>query len=104
MFGLLKKGLGLGGGVDLAGLVRQGARILDVRSPEEYREGHIDGSVNVPVQVLPTRLAALPKDKPIITCCASGARSETARRILAAAGFAEVHNGGGWRSLRSQLS
>lgn len=38
-----------------------------------------------------------------ITCCASGSRSETARRILAAAGFGEVHNGGSWRGLRKSL-
>lgn len=103
MFGILKRGLGLGGETDFSGLVQQGALILDVRSAEEYREGHIDGSVNIPVQALPTRLASIPKDKTIITCCASGARSATAQRILAAAGFGEVHNGGGWRSLQGRL-
>lgn len=91
------------GDVDFTGLLKQGARILDVRSPEEYRDGHIEGSLNIPVQILPTRLASLPREKPIITCCASGARSETARRILAAAGFGEVYNGGGWRSLQGRL-
>lgn len=103
MLGLWKRGLGLGGTVDVAGLVRQGARILDVRSPEEFRDGHIDGSLNIPLQVLPAKLASIPKDKPIIVCCASGARSETASRILAAAGFREVHNGGGWRGLQGRL-
>ncbi len=103
MFGLLKSSLGFGEKIDFAELVKQGAQIMDVRTPEEFRDGHIEGSVNVPVQILPTRLSGLRKDRTVITCCASGARSATAKRILEAGGFSQVHNGGGWRSLQRLL-
>ena len=103
MFGLLKRSFGLGGDIDFAALVEQGAQIVDVRSKEEFRDGHINGALNIPVEGLPTRLAEIRKDKVVITCCASGMRSATAKRILEAGGFGQVHNGGGWRSLKSHL-
>ncbi len=104
MIDLLKNLFGSAPAVDFTALVKQGARIVDVRSPDEYRGGHIKGSVNIPVQVLPSRIGEIPKGKPVITCCASGARSASAKRILEAAGFTEVHNGGGWRGLQGRLN
>jgi phage shock protein E len=103
MFEFLKKILEPGGGVDFAELARQGAQIVDVRSKDEFRGGHINGAVNIPVQSLRDRLADLRKDKPVITCCASGGRSAAAKRMLEAEGFSHVHNGGGWQGLQSQL-
>lgn len=104
MFSFLKKGFGMGVEVDFAALVQQGARIVDVRTQDEFRDGHIDGSVNIPVGSLPGRLAEIKRDRPVITCCASGFRSTTAKRILEAAGFPQVYNGGGWRGLQGQLT
>jgi rhodanese-related sulfurtransferase len=43
------------------------------------------------------------KNKPIITCCASGMRSASAKSILVANGFTQVHNGGGWNSLQNKI-
>ncbi|MBP8067673.1 MAG: rhodanese-like domain-containing protein [Pedobacter sp.] len=43
------------------------------------------------------------KNKAIITCCASGMRSASAKSILKSSGYAEVHNGGGWSSLQSKI-
>ena len=103
MLGFLKNVLGMGPAADFPALIAQGALILDVRSPGEFSGGNIKGSKNIPVQSLPSRLAELRKGKPVITCCASGVRSATAKRILEAAGFPEVHNGGGWRSLQGRL-
>jgi len=48
-------------------------------------------------------LSKLKKDKPIITCCASGMRSASAKSILKSNGFTEVHNGGGWSSLQNKI-
>lgn len=86
--------------VDLAPLIKAGATILDVRSQGEYAGGHIKGSVNIPLNILETQLPKLKKDKTIITCCASGMRSASAKNILQSHGFAEVHNGGSWVSLK----
>lgn len=103
MFDFLKQAFGRAPAVDYAALLARGALLLDVRGPDEFLGGHIEGARNIPLQTLPTRLSGLGKDLPIITCCASGARSATAKRILEAAGFPEVHNGGGWRSLQARL-
>ena len=98
---LLKKLFG-GTSVDFAELVKQGAVIIDVRTPAEYKGGHIKGSVNIPLQSLQANLGKIPKNKTIITCCASGMRSGSAKSILKSAGY-DVHNGGGWTTLRSKI-
>ena len=66
--------------------------ILDVRSPEEYKESRIEGSVLIPVNELEGRLAEVPKDKVIIVYCRSGNRSLTASNILVENGFKAVIN------------
>ncbi|MEW5742762.1 MAG: rhodanese-like domain-containing protein [Myxococcota bacterium] len=73
------------------------AFLLDVRTPEEFAEGHIAGATNIPVQVLESRLSALPakKDQDIVVYCRSGARSARAKAMLEAAGFTKVHDLGG---------
>ena len=103
MLNTIKRFLGIGPKVNYAELVKNGAFILDVRSKGEYQEGHINGSVNIPVEVLRNNLTNLKKEKPIITCCASGMRSATAKSILKSNGFTEVYNGGGWMSLQFKI-
>ena len=89
---------------DYAKLVREGAVIVDVRSKNEYSAGHIKGSVNIPVEILKDNLSRLKdKNKTVITCCASGMRSASAKSILRSNGYSNVHNGGGWHSLNSKL-
>ena len=99
----IKKLLGIAPPVDLKELVKQGATIVDVRTKAEYGGGHIKGSLNIPLQVLESNLGKLKKDKAIITCCASGMRSSSAKSILKSKGFTQVHNGGGWASLQNKL-
>lgn len=103
MIKILKNLFGIGSKVDYSELVKQGAVILDVRSKGEYQSGHIKGSINIPVDSLSNNLNKLRKDKPIITCCASGMRSASAKSILKSNGFVEVHNGGGWMSLQNKI-
>jgi phage shock protein E len=104
MFDTIKNMLGLGAKVDYAELVQQGAIIVDVRTKGEYAGGHIKGSINIPVDQLSKNLNKFSdKNKPIITCCASGMRSASALSILKSNGYTSVHNGGGWSSLRSKL-
>jgi phage shock protein E len=75
--------------------IEAGAKIVDVRSPDEYRDGGYPGAVNIPLQSLAARLGEIPKDKPVVLYCASGARSGMAARQLKQAGYADVTNAGG---------
>lgn len=104
MISTIKQLLGLGPKTDLSQLVKDGAVIVDVRTPGEYASGHIRGSVNIPLDKLSQNLNKLSKDKAIITCCASGMRSASARSILKSRGYDRVYNGGGWAGLRSRIS
>lgn len=105
MINTIKKLFGIGPKVNFAELVKQGAIILDVRTPGEYAGGHIKGSINISVQSLSNNLGKLKdKNKPIITCCASGMRSASAKSFLISNGYKEVYNGGGWSSLQNKLN
>jgi len=104
MIKILQKLFGFGTTVDYAELVKNGAIILDVRSKGEFSGGHIKGAINIPVDVLKNSLTQLKdKNKTIITCCASGMRSASAKSILKTHGYTDVYNGGGWSSLRNKI-
>ncbi len=104
MINTLKKIFGFGPKINYAELVQQGAILLDVRSKGEFMGGHIKGAVNIPVENLKNNLDKLKdKNKPIITCCASGIRSASAKNILISNGYSHVYNGGGWSSLQSKI-
>ena len=75
--------------------IRSGARIIDVRSPQEFAGPSYPKARNIPLDVLPSRMGDLPKDKPIVLYCASGARSAQAARMLKRAGFTDVLSAGG---------
>lgn len=100
MIGLLKKLLGMGPKVDLGTVIANGGVIVDVRTPAEYAGGHVKGSLNIPLASLGSQLSKIKKDKPVITCCASGMRSSSAKSLLQANGYKEVHNGGSWFNLK----
>lgn len=72
-------------------LAEQAVHVLDVRQPSEWRHGHIHGSQSVPLLHLKRHLATLPREKTIVTVCASGHRSNFAARMLQRAGY-EVEN------------
>jgi phage shock protein E len=74
-------------------LVRAGARLVDVRTPQEYSGQHLSGALNLPVSDLGPRLGELePKSQPIVVYCASGWRSAGAARMLKQAGFQSVYD------------
>lgn len=102
MLGFLKKLFG-GSSVNYAELMKNGAQIIDVRTPAEYKGGHIKNSQNIPLQTLTQNLNKIRKDKPVITCCASGMRSASAKNILSNNGFTEVYNGGSWNALNNKI-
>jgi rhodanese-related sulfurtransferase len=105
MLQAIKNILGMRPHRDYRELVKQGAIILDVRSKGEFMRGHIKGSINIPVDQLSSHLSELrDKNKCIICCCASGMRSNTAKRILKSSGYKEVYNGGSWTGLQNKLT
>lgn len=80
-------------------MLDRGAIVVDVRSPQEFASGHLEGSINIPVNVIGTKVKELKaKNTPIILCCASGMRSGSATALLKAQGI-ECVNGGSWTSL-----
>ena len=100
MFQTIKNLLGIGPKVDMAELISGGAAIIDVRSRSEYASGHVKGSINIPLDQLASNLNRLKKkDQPIITCCASGMRSGSAKSYLKSQGYTQVHNGGPWQNV-----
>jgi phage shock protein E len=68
-------------------LIEKEAVLLDVRSASEYNSGHIDNSINIPVQSLDHKLNHLDKEKPIVVYCAMGGRSAIAAARLRQAGY-----------------
>lgn len=76
--------------------IAAGARLIDVRTPAEFRNGSYPGAVNIPLASLLARMHELePKSTPIVLFCASGARSAQGARLLKQAGFSDVVNAGG---------
>lgn len=79
-------------------LGRQDVVVLDVRQPREFRRGHIRGSHNVPLPQLAAQLERIPRNRTIVTVCATGHRSAAAARMLRRAGFEVENLAGGVRA------
>ena len=102
--GFLQRLFGGKPSINFAELKQRGAQLIDVRSRQEFQSGHIKGSINIPLDQLTASLSKIKKDKPVITCCASGMRSGSAVNVLKSNGYAEVYNGGSWFRLQSKLN
>jgi phage shock protein E len=79
--------------------IAKGAVILDVRTVEEYKTGHIDGSINISLGTIRDRYTELDPGKTYITTCSHGLRSVKAESLLKERGFRNVYNGGAWVDL-----
>ena len=99
----LKQIFGIAPGIDFEAVIAGGAKIIDVRTPGEFAGGHLPGSVNIPLNALAGKLSKFKKDQVIITCCASGMRTRSAKAILQSNGFTNVYNGGSWHSLNKYI-
>lgn len=99
----LEKIFGQKPSVDFKTLAKEGTLILDVRTPGEFASGHIAGSVNVPLDSLPSKMAGIKsQNKTIIAVCRSGSRSGMAVTLLKNAGIT-AHNGGPWDGLAAKI-
>jgi len=89
-------------GINYKEQIEKGAIILDVRTQSEFSSGHIENSVNIPLDKLEGTFKELNVNKPVITVCAMGGRAEKAKKLLISKGF-EVHNGGSWKNLEKKI-
>ncbi len=87
-------------------LIASGAAVIDVRTADEFADGHISGALNIPVAELEqrmgevTQLVKADKTAPIVVYCASGRRASQAQQTLSAAGYVGIVNGGGFDDLQ----
>jgi rhodanese-related sulfurtransferase len=84
-------------------MLKNGATVVDVRTAGEFAEGHVEGSVNIPLDQVPRRIEEIKAmHQPIVLCCVSGARSGRAMDILRAHGVT-CSNAGGWMDVQREL-
>ncbi|ABN62264.1 rhodanese-like domain-containing protein [Shewanella baltica] len=81
--------------------IAAGAMVLDVRTPEEFAEGHLANAVNISFEQVEEEFAkrGIAKDAPVVLYCRSGRRSSIATEALVAAGYTQTYNGGGYSTL-----
>ncbi len=80
------------------------AYLVDVRTPQEFAEGNVEGSVNIPLDTVPNQLSTFKNKINIVVFCRSGYRSGQAKLILEQNGFTNVVNGGTWQNVHSLLN
>ena len=89
---------------NLATLVNEGAFLVDVRSPGEFADGNVKGSVNIPLDQVQNQLAKFKDKEYIVVFCRSGNRSGQAKSILEQNGFTNVTNGGTWQDVNAVIN
>jgi rhodanese-related sulfurtransferase len=99
----IKRFFKIGNGINIGEILAAGAKVVDVRSPGEFAGGHLRGSINIPLNTLHDKTGKLKKEDVIVTCCASGMRSRSAKAILLSNGYKHVYNGGSWHNLTTYV-
>lgn len=89
---------------NLAKLINEGAFLVDVRAHDEFSDGHVKSSVNIPLDQIANQLTKFENKKHIIVFCRSGNRSAQAKLILERNGFTNVTNGGTWEDINDLVS
>ncbi len=101
--GIFSNMFGGGTTINLQSVIDEGAYLVDVRNPGEFAEGHVKGSVNIPLDRIQNELAKFKNKKNIIVFCRSGNRSSQAKSILEANGVKNVTNGGTWQQVNQYV-
>jgi phage shock protein E len=101
MLGLFKSLFGQSDTPQLTEAIKNGAFLVDVRTPAEFAEGSVKGAVNIPLDKLPGQLARFKGKDTIVVFCRSGSRSSQAKSILEKNGFPNVINGGTWQQVQN---
>ena len=83
-------------------MIEQGALLIDVRTMEEFAQGHVDGALNIPYQDTDKLMSAIGTDKtrPVVVYCRSGNRSGKAKVVLEAKGYTNIFNATGYEVLK----
>lgn len=91
--------------MDIKEILRaEASNVIDVRTVEEFRGGHVFGSLNIPLDEIPDRIEEIKQMRPpLIFCCASGGRSGQVAEFLTQQGLVDVYNGGGWLEVNGAL-
>jgi len=76
-------------------LIESGALIVDVRTPAEFAQGHLENAINIPLNTVENGFNHIAKDRSIVVYCRSGNRSGIAMQSLEKQGYINIHNGGG---------
>lgn len=84
----------------LGQVIKDGAFLVDVRTPAEFSSGHVKGSVNIPLNKLPNQISKFKGKKNIVVFCQSGGRSSQAKSFLEQKGFENVINGKTWMNVK----
>lgn len=104
MLNFFKKIFGSAKDEQLIKAIAHGGVIVDVRTRAEFATGHIEGSINIPLQEIQRKFEEIRKfKKPVITVCQSGNRSQLAQKMLNEKNI-ETYNGGSWLRLKRKLS
>lgn len=90
--------------IDFGKLIAEGAWLVDVRTDAEFAEGHVPGSVNIPLHTIPDQLDLFKNKENIIVFCRSGSRSTQAKAFLDMNGIENVINGGTWNYINQFCS
>jgi phage shock protein E len=88
---------------ELKEIINDDAFLVDVRTPQEFAEESVPGSVNIPLVAVPIQLNLFKNKKNIVVFCRSGARSSQAKSILEQNGFTNVTNGGTWQNVKGLI-
>ena len=99
MFGFLSQLLGQSGNNELIEAVKNGAFLVDVRTPGEFAGGSVPGAVNIPLDQVSSQIARFKGKKGVVVFCKSGMRSGQAKSILDQNGIPQVINGGTWQNV-----
>ena len=101
--GLFKLLFGGSKSVDLKPIIEEGAFLVDVRTPAEFSQGNVKGSINIPLDTIPAQLQKFKDKKNIVVFCRSGGRSSQAKNILEQNGFKNVISGGAWKDVNKYV-
>ena len=104
MFGIFKNMFAPTDGSQLKEAVKNGAFLVDVRTPAEFLGGSVKGAVNIPLDKVPSQLCKFKNKKSIVVFCRSGNRSSQAKSILKNNGFQNVINGGTWENVNGAVN
>ena len=83
-------------------MIEQGALLIDVRTTEEFEQGHVEGALNIPYQEIDKLMSAIGTDKtrPVVVYCRSGNRSGKAKVVLETKGYTNIFNATGYGALK----